>query len=209
MAVSIRGLKSETVAQGLVASCAILQVSPAVLFSPENPLALKPRRLTAAALLAGWPRKGPRDGAVGAIAELLGVQKVDLAPSGSAAAFSSDQLLTVFEAMRAAGLDPATLGTVRTVAPRQIKIDPAPVVKAPRSPAPATPKAPAAPAAPAVPCRLRSVHTSVAMGRPMSANLRRWTRQFLAAGWSPREVAHLFDLRAAQLAATQAGGGHD
>lgn len=219
MSVSVRGLRAEAIAHGLVASCRVLDLPVTAALSADAAVSLRPRTLTARALLSAWPRRGPRDGAVNAVAALLNLRATALAPTGNAERFDVEQLLTVVEAMKAAGFDPAAVSAVRshrergapgaakpTSQPRETRsvATPSPADR-PKS-ASAEPKPRPAPVPAANPAPMKAAAPAAAPVRSMNANVRRWTRQFLRAGWTPREVARLFDLHIAQVKAVKVEG---
>lgn len=206
MSARLSGVSPTVIARALIAACDHFQVDPTDCMG--HGAAANARAAVGAALVAVMPRRGPKDGAVLAVGTLLEVNPTYMSPANlRMRGIGSELLLDLAEVMKAAGLNPAEIRVERSRAnaakPKaspKAKPEPRPV-QAPPPVAPAPKPAPApASTAVAIPA---SAHV-----RPMRANLRRWTRQFLNAGWSPREVARLFDLHIAQVKAVKVEAQH-
>lgn len=215
MSFRVHGVTAVMVAQGLFAAAKIFDVPPLSVYATHKPGARKARSCCAAALISVLP-KGRKVGGSAAVARLVGVTGPDVSPGTlRRQGITTDHLLTVVEAMKTAGLDVASLWVEAETAP---SVDgasdglpkPLQAPKPPRAPRPpraaksAVAKAARpAPTPTALPAPTPAAETAAPVVHvlPMKANLRRWTRQFLTAGWTPREVAKLFDLHPAQVKA--------
>ncbi len=175
MSARLSGVSPAAVARGLIAACAHFRVTPTEVMTAGP--GSSARIALGAALLAILPRTSLKDGATQAVSHMLQLPSTSLAPSALRLRnIDTDLILDLAEVLKAAGLVPAEMAIVKVVA-----APPAPKLPTPRRMAPVKPAAPAA--------------------LPLKANVQRWTGQFLRAGWSPREVAKLFDLDVSQLQA--------
>lgn len=206
MSARLTGVSPAVVARGLIAACDHFKVDPTEVMG--HGAAANARAAVGAALVAVMPRRGPKDGAVLAVGTMLQVNPSYMSPAGLRQRnINAELLLDLAEAMKAAGLNPTEIRVERSranaakpkppreMAPPKAKPEPRPEGAKPVKPAPQS--APIEPKAPA------PVHV-----RPMKANVRRWTRQFLNAGWTPRDVARLFDLHVAQVKAVKLEAQH-
>lgn len=205
MSARLTGVSPAVIAQGLIASCRHYNFPPTEVMSPGRGATV--RTALGGAIIALVPKRGAKDGLSLAVAHMLQLNPTNLSPAGLRMRdIGPDLLLDLAEALKAAGFDPAAVTVTRNRAnaaapkpPREPKPPkaPKPAVAKPTRPAPkAKTVAPAPRPKPVVEPNAPVIHV-----RPMKANLRRWTRQFLNAGWTPREVAKLFDLHPAQVKA--------
>lgn len=205
---SAGALTASQVALAVVAACRMTGHDPQAIFGPER--GNKRVRLIAAAGLMTALRLRPRD-----VAGVFQVDATRLAPSMLRSAdIEADDLLPIAEALR-------TGGPVETAAPRSGRPQqqaagadastrkPSPVQTRPDPPAdppPAPKPAPLAPPRPRDVERPRPVAANPVCGRairersaverlkPVSDNMVRWSRIYVARGVPVRELADLFEV---------------